>query len=619
MSRRSPWCRGSAALALLLSGTMAAAQEPGTDEVSVRRVWVGEEVDFYAAHPSPDGRYVTDIHWMSGDLAVDDLVSGEVVRVGAKSGGWNEMTWAESSVFSPDGGRIAYTWYSGPPGDDHGYSVRTILMPGGEPEVLVPAGEAGYYYLDEWSSDGEYILARLFGPTTADVGTGAVLARIRVSDGRTERIIDDLPGEGSFRRGPTKACFSPDGQLVAFDAERQTGNHDLFVVSAAGGDPVPILEGLANDRLMGWLADGSAILFYSDRGATSGIWSLPLDRDLNPGEPRLLKADVWRATPLGFSRDAYYYGVGTESRQVHTGAIDVANGGYRAPVGPVQEVSGWRTHQGEFSPDGHYLAYAVALPGRRHDVVVRAVGGDEERTFESDRQRRPIGWTADSRGVLLFAVDPDAEEGNSWRIERLDLATGETTVIGPGVGGGTIFRVPIVSPDGTLLYGVRDSGQSQSLIVEFDLRDGSVREVITTGRSRGLSLSPDGTTLALIDVVVDGGVALARLSTLPVSGGELTELYRTGFGMKSGLRTSAQWTPDGRHLVFVEDQSVYRLPVAGGAPEKVVDLPITGFYRHFRLHPDGSRFVLDAGVDKGEIWMVRGLPGMPTAASGPDR
>ncbi len=614
MNTRSLWCRGSAILALLLSGTIAVAQESGTDEVSVHRVWVGEEVDFYAAHPSPDGRYVTDIHWMSGDLAVNDLVSGEVVRIGAKDGGWNEMSWAESSVFSPDGGRIAYSWFSRKLGVDAGYSVRTILMPGGEPETLVPVGEAGYYYLDEWSSDGEYILARMFVSSGADIGSGAVLVRIRVSDGRIERIVDDFSGEGPLDRGPTKASFSPDGQFVVFDSERETGNHDLFVVPAAGGDPVPILEGHANDRLMGWLPDGSAVLFYSDRGATSGIWSLPLDRGLNPGEPRLLKADVWRATPLGFSRDAYYYGVGTESRQVYTGAIDVANGGYRAPVGPVQEVSGWRTHNGEFSPDGHYLAYAVALPGRRHNVVVRAVGGDEERTFKSNKQRRPIGWTADSRGVLLFAVDPDAEEGNSWRLERLDLATGETKVIAPGVGSQVV-----VSSDGTLGYGVAHQGRTQATIVEFDLRDGSEREIITTGRSLGLSLSPDGTTLALIEVVVDGGAALARLATVPVSGGELTELYRTGFGMNSGLRLAAQWTPDGRHLVFVEDQSIYRIAVAGGSPERIVDLPVGGSYKNFRLHPDGSRFVLDAGVDKGEIWMVRGLPGMASATSVSDR
>lgn len=620
MSTRNLWWRVSLVLALSASGNMAAAQESGTDEVSVHRVWSGEEVDFYAAHPSPDGRYVTDIHWMSGDLAVNDLVSGDVVRVRAKAGGWGEMSWAESSVFSPDGGRIAYTWFSEQPDGEGAYGVRTISMPDGESEYLVPKGEARYYFLDDWSLDGQYILARLFEPTDTDIGTGAVLVRIRVPDGHIERIVDDIPGE-EFTLGTTKASFSPDGRFVAFDATpRQLANHDLFVVSAAGGKPRPILEGFADDRLMGWLKDGSGILFYSDRGATSGIWSLPLDRDLTPGEPRLLKADIWRAMPLGFSRDAYFYGVMTESRQVYTGAIDVAHGGYRAPVGPVQEVTGWRTHSGEFSPDGHYLAFAVTLPGRRYNVVVRAVGGDEERTFESDRQRRPIGWSPDSRGVLLFAVDPDAERGNSWRVERLDLATGETTVLGPRVGGSTVFGQPVISPDGTLGYGElrsRISRQSPSTIVEFNLRDGSMRNVIQTGSLRGISVSPDGRTLAVNEV--DSTRNLVRVSTVPVSGGQLTVLYETGFGMKSGLRSAAQWTPDGSHLVFVEDQAMYRLPVAGGSPEKIVDLAITGFYRHFRLHPDGSRFVMEAGVDKGEIWMVSGLPGMSSATTGSER
>ena len=79
------------ALALLLlpfGDRSASAQEAEAGgEVTVQRVWVGMEPDFYAAHPSPDGRYVSDIHWDSGDLAVIDLVGGNLERVGAKDGG----------------------------------------------------------------------------------------------------------------------------------------------------------------------------------------------------------------------------------------------------------------------------------------------------------------------------------------------------------------------------------------------------------------------------------------------------------------------------------------------------------------------------------------------------
>jgi len=79
-----------------------------------------------------------------------------------------------------------------------------------------------------------------------------------------------------------------------------------------------------------------------------------------------------------------------------------------------------------------------------------------------------------------------------------------------------------------------------------------------------------------------------------------------------------EWTPDGKHILFIQDGSIMRIPVDGGSAEKVVDIP-EGRRIHFRLHPDGSRFLINAGLDKGEIWMVKGLPGMPRAAGVTDR
>ncbi|MCK5483192.1 MAG: PD40 domain-containing protein, partial [Gemmatimonadetes bacterium] len=393
-------CLVTVALALLLltpvDRTASAQEADAGGEVTVQRVWVGMEPDFYAGHPSPDGRYVSDIHWDSGDLAVIDLVSGDLERVWIKESGWEETSWAESSVFSPDGRRIAYVWWTVGTEDDpeyNGYSIHTIKLDGGEPEVLVPTGVGEYYLLDEWSADGRYILGKVYGPAGIGALAKEQLVRIRVSDGELEPIWEMRTGD--FWRGPDRAAFSPDGGHVAFDILPGPDDHDLYVIATTGGDPRPVLEGQADDRLLGWLPDGSGLLFYSDRNATSGMWFLPLDSALRPGEPRLLKPDVWRAQSLGFSRDAYLYGVVVESRQVYTGAIDVAIGGYLASVGPVQEASQGVSLNGEFSPDGRYLAYATRSPEgtfmKNHAVVVRAVGGDDLRIFAADVQRVPIG------------------------------------------------------------------------------------------------------------------------------------------------------------------------------------------------------------------------------------
>ena len=263
------------ALAFLLLATSersAVAQEGNpASQVTVQRVWSGVQPNFPESHPSPDGRYVTNVDDDSGDLELIDLVSGERNRVGVKDGGWQDMSWAESAVFSPDGESIAFIWYIAPPPESgssedqkyFGYSIQSISASGGEPLVLVPAGELGYAVLDDWSADGQYLLARAW---YAD-GTFC-LCRIRIADGAIEPI-PGIPPELQKYVGNQRISLSPDGKHVAFDIPGGAADRDVYIASVDAGNAHPVLEGQATDRLMGWLPDGSGILFYSDRGATS--------------------------------------------------------------------------------------------------------------------------------------------------------------------------------------------------------------------------------------------------------------------------------------------------------------------------------------------------------------
>jgi Tol biopolymer transport system component len=584
----------------LSTHALEAQQATSGDEVTVQRVWVGAQPDFVMAHPSPDGRYVTNGHNESGDLALTDLISGDVTRMGLKGGGYEEPSWAEYSLFSPDGNTIAFVWYTGA-----GYSIRTIPLTGGEPLELVPAGTFHHAVLDDWSSDGEYLLARMWDPEGE-----FCLCLIGTSDG----AITPIPGTSELSEEvfSQRNAFSPDGRHVAFDTSIDPDDRDVLIVDVASGRTTPVLEGQANDRLLGWFPDGSGLLFQSDRGATSGLWMLPLDSDLTPGEARLLRSDVWRAEPLGFSRDAFYYGVTVESPQVYTGAIDARRGGYLAPIGPVQEAMDGNSFNAEFSPDGRYVAYARTRGAGKRDIVVRAVGGDDVRIFESDYQRSPIGWTPDSRALLLNAFVGD---GRGFGAERLDLVTGESTTLDIAENPG---RNGLVSPDGRWVY--KNGGGE---IVALSLEDGSQRSVAQTKTLGSLSLSPDGSSFAVLDVEADQRSYSARIYTLPIGGGDPNVIFEVeGELTESSLALRAPagvpWTADGKHVLFILGDSIMRVSVDGGAAEKVVDLP-EGMLRHFRLHPDGSRFVVNAGVDKGEIWMVKGLPGMSGTAGVSDR
>jgi hypothetical protein len=93
----------------------------------LRRLWSGSLFAYYASSPSPDGRYVTDIDWSSGDLAVRDLATGGLHRLTDK-GSWAESAdYAQVSRFSPDGRRVVYGWYVAKADE---YEIRVLELRG---------------------------------------------------------------------------------------------------------------------------------------------------------------------------------------------------------------------------------------------------------------------------------------------------------------------------------------------------------------------------------------------------------------------------------------------------------------------------------------------------------
>ncbi len=608
------------------AATALGQQTAGDDEVSVQRVWVGDDPAFDLMRPSPDGRFLTQ-GWYRWDLGIIDLVTKERRVYGMKDEDLSEDPgWSYRAYYSPTGDEIAVAWREWRDEEDAGpagISVRIVPAAGGEQRIVLPADGNRWLDLRGWFPDGEHLLVVITGNGTDE----SCVCRLRVSDGAMEPIVDraDLPGGGLPLVG-----FSPDGRYLGADGAGPDGTRDLYVLDVNTAEVRPVLEGQANDRFMGWLPDGSGLVFLSDRGATSGIWLLPLGADLAPGEPRLLKADVWGAVPIGMSRDAAFYGVTVGYPQVYTGAIDVENGGYLAPPGPVQAASEPRSYRGEFSPDGRYVAYGV-MRSDGVDIVVRAVGGDDVREFLTDRAQNVIGWTPDSRGVLLFAESGNGPE--AW-VERLDLATGEFQEINRHEGANRPSRNVQVARDGRSMFMIQPiddvSGWAgnpweddpEAGLFELGITDDSKRLIAPVRFPGQPRLSPDGSMLAVLEVDRDG-LRTGSLYTIPVAGGERTTVLEfegdlTVMGQGLGWGSGAHWTADGRYLLFQHEGFLKKVPAEGGPVENVVELP-TGRHgsppSNFRLHPDGSRFVVDAGSPKGEIWIVKNLPGTGTAGT----
>jgi eukaryotic-like serine/threonine-protein kinase len=75
------------------------------------------------------------------------------------------------------------------------------------------------------------------------------------TDGSNRRQLTFPPMEASL------PSWSPDGSQIAFSARRPGGHWQIYLVPAAGGDPLPVLADGSDDLDPTWAPDGTALGF----------------------------------------------------------------------------------------------------------------------------------------------------------------------------------------------------------------------------------------------------------------------------------------------------------------------------------------------------------------------
>jgi Tol biopolymer transport system component len=575
------------------------------DKLVIRRLWEGPGPrNFSAASVSPDGRFMSEMDWATGHLAVMDLLSGERELIAGQLV-YGPYDYAFSPVFSPDGRQLAFTYRSE---ERQGYEIRTIGVDGSDQRTIVP--NSGWAELQDWSDDGLLILALLWDDQSKDPPMRVGL--ISVMDGAI-RFLKEYDDWGT---GSSVCALSPDGRLVAYDlSSSQRADDDIHVLPVDGGREVALLSGPPDDRLLGWMPDGSGVFFYSDRGLTKGIWTLRVSNGRPVGEPMLLRGDVWGLEPIGFSRDAYYYGIWTQQPQLHTAIIDPQAWRLVTPPAAIEDPSLGSSSYGLWSPDGRHLAY-MRDGQRGPKLIVRPVTGDDSREITVPRVG-PVGllkWTDDSQAVLMIARDSSAIEvfkldlntgtaANIWQVEQAVWPHPLTIQFSRDLKTAYFARLGEVSPTA--------EARPAAKIVGRDLASGREREIATVRFGmQNLLLSPDGQTLAFVDG--ERPENPTRLATVPTSGGEIREVY-------SGpvrIPTTLSWSSDSRYVLFADldaqanRYSLWRVPAAGGEPSQM-ELPFGNppGLRFLTLHPDGNRIAFVSGESRGEIWVAENLPG----------
>lgn len=593
---RQPMTAGYAA------GPAMGLEEADSGSIVLRRIEGGPDVDLFGASVTADGRFLTFIDWDdTGDVMIREVATGEVERV-THDGVWEPYQAADDIKISPDGRQIAYVWYNERAEIWNYNEIRAVRRDDPEPRVLYASQDCGYPWLWGWSPDQEHFF--FVGEMKSETYK---LIKVSVADASVEVLRDLGPNID-----PSHGAISWDGRYAAYEVleDGDPAARDIVAVNLETGATTPLVQNPGDDFVLGWAPGDEYLLFASDRSGGLGAWLQPVENARAHGDPTMVKADLWRVEPIGFTEEgSFYFGIPLSSRRVFTASIDPETGAVLAPATPVSGDRIVHERSPTWSPDGRYLAYRP-FPDGTSDLIImiRDVENGETREVRPDlEQARDFRWYPEGHFLSFAGIDRAGRVG----FFRVNIDTGEAEYQSQFSADPSFTRFIDWGPDGRqLFYENRGAG-----ITVVDVRTGERKVLYDENTSYFPGLSPDGEYMAF--GAYDGGIP--ALMVMPTSGGTPRVLVRfegshsiKGIEMVRGI----VWSADQRTIIYAlggepEGETgggLWRVPVDGGIPQRI-NLSVNGHLGpvsplSLRLHPDGHRIAFDDNESHSEIWIM---------------
>ncbi len=564
--------------------------DTGSKKFQLQQVWA--EPHDTMGSPSPDGRYMSYVNWNVPCLAIYEFETEKNRDITSTTGTWEgDAVWAESSIWSPDGKKLAYVWY----GREY-ISIRTVGVDSSEPVEIFGDKKLQYCHPYSWSADGKYILAVL---CHKDRRHEIVLITI---DDHSVRSLKELePGYHPW------ASLSPDGKIVAysFTPDMNSPTTDIFLLSTVDGTEKTLIDHPATDFNPLWMPDGKNIVFFSDRTGTVSAWSQKVSDGTAHGEEKLIK-NLNRLSPKTIiSNGDLYISFLEGGYDVYSAIIDPETGKViSAPQRVVETNVGWNG-AACFSPDGKKMAYVSQrgvldpeLSWGQQSLILRDLQTGEERELiprssRLARGRARLKWSPDSDEILFVGNDQTGRNGAyilNIHDASFESITGEKDFRGADV---------VWANESNKFYSIYRGDAEKDGVYSIDRKSHEETKILSETNIYGLAHRPGSNELA----VIAGNV----IKLLNLENNEVAELIELEPGVK---HTCIEWSPDGNWLYFMKcagkkTVELWRIDADGDNVQLIEkSLP---HLNNLSMHPDGKRmaFTVGKGGGKSSIWVMR--------------
>jgi Tol biopolymer transport system component len=533
-------------------------------------------------------------------------------------------------AISPDGKFIAYA--SGPRGEMRLFVKQITGEIAGGRTIPLTQEFPGNHRSPQWSPDGTQIAFMADSAIYIVPALGGIPRRLVNSaespawspDGRylaymrgRRLCVRDIGGTEEKRIAEASGAYytpswSPDGSKIAAAWGNTSFVYSTFtlaniapssiwVIAVSGNDqPVLVTDKIHLQVSPVWLPGGDRLLFVSSLGGGRDLYVQPITSSSHSrGDPVRLTTGL-NAHTISLSRDGKWLAYSVLTTEANIWSIQIPEGKSVSVSEASQVTTGSQAIEGiGVSRDGKWLAFDSNRDGFQQIYRMPITGGELEQLTRGPGDNFMPSWSPDGREIAF----------HSWRNGNRDLflMNSDGTSVKELTNGPNHEYYPDWSPNGEhiVYYADVDSAGRQELFVLDRTLDssgwGKPRQITSTG-GRNARWSPDGRWIAYISddslclVTPDGG--LRRV---------LTYGSRTA---RTPIPAFPRWSPDGRTVCYsawdVENRaSVWAVAASGGKPRLLVtfDDPSRQVNRP-EFATDGKRLYFTIYRQESDIWVM---------------